>query len=140
MDIFEFVKFSIKEEHKSINQLLDKLDDTLLAIPIGEDDTIGKRLMHITAAEYAMAIRLYEKDGDEKKEFPVTVQGLKESFERSKTRHLETIDGLTIDDLSKNYVSQISGKEYSYTWMLYHFVEHISTHRGQVATALRLAQ
>ena len=140
MNIFDFVKFSIKEEHKSINQLLDKLDDSLLGTPIGDDDSIGKKLMHMTAAEYSMATYMYQKEGDEKKEFPVTIEGLRESFQRSEKRHLETIDTLTNDDLDKMHVSKVSGKEYSYTWLLYHFVEHLTTHRGPVATALRLAK
>ncbi|MFV2015763.1 MAG: DinB family protein [Candidatus Heimdallarchaeota archaeon] len=139
MNIFDFVKFSIKEEHKSINQLLDKLDNSLLATPIGDDDSIGKRLMHMTAAEYSMAIYVYQQEEDEKKEFPITIEGLRESFKRSEKRHLETIDALTENDLDKVYVSKVSGKEYSYTWLLYHFIEHLSTHRGQVATSLRLA-
>jgi uncharacterized damage-inducible protein DinB len=140
MNIFDFVKFSIEEEHKNINDLLDKLDDSLLATPIGDDDTIGKRLMHMTSAEYSMATYLYEKEGDEKKEYPTTVDGLRESFTRSEKRHLETISKLNVEDLDKIWVSKRSGKEFTYKWLLYHFIEHLSTHRGQVATALRLAQ
>ncbi|MCE7733389.1 MAG: DUF664 domain-containing protein [Candidatus Heimdallarchaeota archaeon] len=140
MNVFDFVKFSIKEEHKSINQLLDKLDDSLLATPIGNDDSIGKKLKHMTEAEYSMAMYMHQQDDDEKKDVPITIDGLREAFERSEKRHLETISVLTNDDLEKAYVSKVSGKEYSYTWLLYHFVEHLTTHRGQVATALRLAQ
>ncbi len=140
MDVFEFVKFSIEEEHKNIHQLLDKLTDELLEVKIGDDDSIGKKLMHMTSAEYLMATYLYEKDSDEKKEYQETVNDLREAFNRSKSRHLETIDSLTQDDLNKLWKSKRSGKEFSYTWLLYHFIEHLSTHRGQVATALRLTK
>ena len=140
MDIFEFVKFSIEEEHKNINQLLDKLTDELLETKIGDDDSIGKKLSHMTSAEYTMASYLFEKENDEKTEYPETVDGLRNAFEQSKLRHLETIGTLTTDDLNKNWTSKRSGKEFSYTWLLYHFIEHLSTHRGQVATALRLVQ
>ncbi len=140
MNIFDFVIFSIKEEHKSINQLLDKLNDSLLATSIGDDDSIGKKLKHMTEAEYSMAMYMHQQEGDEKKDVSVTIERLREAFERSEKRHLETINVLTNDDLEKTYVSKVSGKEYSYTWLLYHFIEHLTTHRGQVATALRLAQ
>ena len=106
MNLFDFVKFSIKEEHKSVNQLLDKLDDSLLITPIGVDDSIGKKLMHMTAAEYSMATYVHQQEGDEKKEFPVTIEGLRKSFQRSEKRHLEAINALTNDDLDKMYVSK----------------------------------
>ena len=140
MDVFEFVKFSIEEEHKNINELLDKLSDDLLETKIGDDDSIVKKLMHMTSAEYLMATYLFEKEGDEKKEFDVTIEGLREAFSRSKSRHLETISSLTQDDLTKKWTSKRSGKEFEYKWLLYHFIEHLSTHRGQVATAFRLTQ
>ncbi|OLS20078.1 MAG: hypothetical protein HeimC2_38790 [Candidatus Heimdallarchaeota archaeon LC_2] len=140
MDVFEFVKFSIEQEHKNINELLDKLSNDLLETKIGDDDSIGKKLMHMTSSEYLMATYLLEKEGDEKKEFDVTIEGLREAFKRSKSRHLETINSLTQDDLTKKWTSKRSGKEFEYTWLLYHFIEHLSTHRGQVSTALRLAQ
>ena len=140
MDVFDFVKFSIEEEHKNINELLDKLSDDLLKTEIGDDDSIGKKLMHMTSAEYLMATYLFEKEGDEKKEFDISIEGLREAFNRSKSRHLETISSLTQDDLTKKWTSKRSGKEFEYKWLLYHFIEHLSTHRGQVATALRLTQ
>lgn len=140
MDVFEFVKFSIEQEHKNINELLNKLSNDLLETRIGDDDSIGKKLMHMTSSEYIMATYLLEKEGDEKKEFDVTIEGLREAFMRSKSRHLETINSLTQDDLTKKWTSKRSGKEFEYTWLLYHFIEHLSTHRGQVSTALRLAQ
>jgi uncharacterized damage-inducible protein DinB len=87
-----------------------------------------------------MATYLYQKESDEEQEFPVTIDGLRESFARSEKRHLETIDSLTVNDLDKIWVSKRTGNEATYTWLLYHFVEHLSTHRGQVATALRLAK
>ena len=140
MDVFEFVKFSIEEEHKNINELLDKLTNELLDTKIGADDSIGEKLKHMTSAEYLMATYLFEKEGDEKKEVDISIEGLREAFARSKSRHLETIDSLTQADLTKKWTSKRSGKDFEYTWLLYHFIEHLSTHRGQVATALRLAQ
>ena len=140
MDVFEFVKFSIEEEHKNINELLDKLTNQLLDTNIGAYVSITEKLTHLTSAEYLMATYLFENEGDEKKEVDISIEGLREAFARSKSRHLETIDSLTQADLTKKWTSKRSGKEFEYTWLLYHFIEHLSTHRGQVATALRLAQ
>ena len=63
---------------------------------------------------------------------------LRDAFKTSMNRHLETIDNLILEDFDKMWTSKVSGNQYSYKWLLYHFVEHIATHRGQVAMALRI--
>ncbi len=138
MEAFEFYKILLEEEHSSINQLLDSLTEEDLKIKIADDETIGDRLKHMTWAEFLMSGYLYDK-GEEKHDIEeISVNNLKESFNVSKKRHIETIDNLSYDDLKKMWKSKKSGSEYSYQWLLYHFLEHLITHRGQVAMALRM--
>ena len=138
VEAFEFYKHLLEEEHNSINKLLDTLTDEDLNINIADDETIGDRLKHMTWAEHLMSGYLYAK---EEKDFDIeviTLNNLKGAFEVSKKRHMETIDNLSYDDLQKMWKSKKSGNEYSYKWLLYHFLEHLITHRGQVAMALRM--
>ena len=138
METFEFYKFLLEEEHKSINKLLDSLNDADLSIEIADDETIGDRLKHMTWAEYLMSGYLYQKEEDSLDVGEITLINLKKAFEESKLRHIETIDNLTIEDLIKVWKSKKSGSEYSFKWLLYHFLEHLITHRGQVSMALRM--
>ena len=138
MDAFEFYKHLLEEEHNSINKLLDTLTEEDLGIKIADDETIGDRLKHMTWAEYLMSGYLYEKDEKSLEVEEITLKNLKEAFVISKERHIETIDNLSYDDLNKMWKSKKSGNEYSYKWLLYHFLEHLITHRGQVAMALRM--
>jgi uncharacterized damage-inducible protein DinB len=138
MEAFEFYKHLLGEEHNSINKLLDSLKEEDLSIEIANDETIGDRLKHMTWAEYLMSGYLYDK-GEEKFDVEeINLINLKVAFELSKKRHIETIDNLNYDDLKKMWKSKKSGNEYSYKWLLYHFLEHLITHRGQVAMALRM--
>ena len=138
MEAFDFYKFLLEEEHKSINKLLDSLNDADLSVEIADDETIGDRLKHMTWAEYLMSGYLYEKDENSLEVEEINLNNLKDAFEKSKKRHIETIDNLSYDDLKKMWKSKKSGNEYSYKWLLYHFLEHLITHRGQVAMALRI--
>ncbi len=141
MDIFEFIKFSIEEEHKAFDKLFRELTDNDLSYSIGDDQTIGSRLRHITLAEYKMATYLFKDDNDIEMEVDgSSVQSLKKAFQISKVRNLQTIENLTLSDLDKIWKSSVSGNEYSYTFLLYHFIEHMSTHRGQVLMAFRLSK
>ncbi len=54
MEVFEFYKHLLEEEHNSINKLLDSLKEEDLKINIADDETIGDRLKHMTWAEYLM--------------------------------------------------------------------------------------
>lgn len=139
MDIFSFIKFMIIEEHKQIQELLDKMSDEDLNFSIGSD-TLGKRLLHMTGAEYRMASYLFEIEGDEMSEVKLTIPGFKSAFELSKNRHIMTIENLTLPDLDKDWISKQSGKSYQYKWLIYHFIEHLATHRGQVSMALRMSK
>ena len=138
MEAFEFYKMLLEEEHNSINKLLDTLTEEDLKINIADDETIGDRLKHMTWAEYLMSGYLYEKDEKSLEVEDINLSNLKDAFEKSKKRHIETIDNLNYDDLKKMWKSKKSGNEYSYKWLLYHFLEHLITHRGQVAMALRM--
>lgn len=140
MNIFEFIKYSIEEEHKLINKILDGLTDVDLKSSIGDDQTIGSRLKHITSAELMMASYLFSKETED--EYVVnenSVGSLRAAFIQSKIRHIETIDSLNESDLEKEWTSKVSGNSYSYKWLLYHFIEHIATHRGQIAMAIRMS-
>lgn len=138
MEAFEFYKHLLEEEHNSINNLLDSLTEEDLSIKIADDETIGDRLKHMTWAEYLMSGYLYEKDEKSLEVEQINLKNLREAFEKSKKRHIETIDNLSYDDLEKMWKSKKSGNEYSYKWLLYHFLEHLITHRGQVAMAHRM--
>ena len=138
MEAFEFYKILLEEEHKSINKLLDTLADEDLKINIADDETIGDRLKHMTWAEHIMSGYLYEKNESSVDIDNISIASLKEGFAISKMRHIETIDNLSYEDLDKVWKSKKSGNEYTYKFLLYHFLEHLITHRGQVAMALRM--
>lgn len=139
MTPFEFLEFMVEAEHKQLDQMLDQLKPHELDKTIdSKGATVGKRFRHILTAEYNMASYLYPKEEEERKELEaITIAGLKSLSIESKARHLETLRNLTVQDLEKNWVSKTSGKSYSYKWVLYHYIEHIATHRGQLSTALR---
>lgn len=142
MDTFEFLKYMIKQEHIQLNKLLDKLSDVELALPLSardnEEDSIGSRLAHTIEAEYRMSTYLYKEDSDNP-QFNVndkSVDDIKSKAEISMSRHLLTLDHLTTDDLNKVWTSEVSGNSYEYKYLLWHFNEHLATHRGQVAMAV----
>ncbi|MHA2501324.1 MAG: DinB family protein [Candidatus Kariarchaeaceae archaeon] len=140
MDTFEFLKYMVEEEHKALDQLLDKITDEMLSRPLyeGADSTIGERFRHILGAEYRMANYLYETQSHDPEFSPdlSSIDGLKQASEVSMARHFETLDNLSPSDLEKVWTSKASGNSYSYKYLVWHFIEHISTHRGQVATAI----
>ncbi|MCY3412639.1 MAG: DUF664 domain-containing protein [Candidatus Heimdallarchaeota archaeon] len=138
MNVFDFLKFSVEEEHKAINKLLSEMTEEALKFPMGDDVTIFSRLKHMSSAEYRMAAYLYSTGDDE--EFDIeeeSINSLQKGFARSKNRHLLTLNNLSEIDLEKMWKSKVSGNEYSYKFLLWHFLEHLATHRGQVAYALR---
>lgn len=139
MNIFEFLKFSIEEEHKSLNQILTNIKEEDLDTSIGDGQSIRTRFIHITEAEYRMATYLYsDKEDYEFKVDASSIDDIKNALEISKMRHLLTLSKLRIDDLQREWKSKVSGNAYSYKFLLYHFFEHIATHRGQISMALRL--
>ncbi len=109
-----------------------------MKIEISEGETIGDRFAHMTLAEFGMAkyllkdesTNLHLENNNDKEE-------LKRGFSISKAQHLKTIRSLTEDDLDKEWVSERTGNRYSYKFLLYHFLEHLATHRGQIAMRLR---
>ncbi|RMG25088.1 MAG: DinB family protein [Methanobacteriota archaeon] len=138
MDFNEFFAYLIEEEHKSIDQLLDKIETDELKVEISDGETIGDRFAHMALAEFMMAKYLFPdehstleiSDKEDKEE-------LKRAFNISKEQHLKTIKNLQPTDLDKEWVSQKTGNRYSYKYLLYHFFEHLATHRGQIAMRLR---
>ncbi|MHA2250702.1 MAG: DinB family protein [Candidatus Kariarchaeaceae archaeon] len=138
MEIFQFLIFSVKEEHKSLGSLLDRLSDADLQTEMG-GDTLGNRFKHIIDAEHRMAGYLFVKQDEVELNIgDITVNNLRDASIKSKLRHIETLKNLSMDDLDKNWISEKSGNSYSYKWLLYHFLEHLSTHRGQIAHYVNL--
>lgn len=139
MNALEFAQYMVQEEHKQIQTLLDKMNNEDLSYSLGED-TIGTRLKHMSSAEYRMSSYVDPKGDENTLEVEVTLEGLKNAFEKSKQRHLAALSAMKVEDLSSTWTSQSSGKEYEKKWLLYHFIEHIATHRGQVTMALRISK
>lgn len=139
MEPFEFIEYCIVKEHENINTLLDQVSNDLLSKPLFEDDetTIGDRFSHILEAEFRMSTYLYQTDNDEFSIDTITVESLKRASEQTMNRHIETIRTLSPSDLEKEWISSKSGKKYSYKFLIYHFLEHIATHRGQLAMSIR---
>jgi len=128
----------VDQEHNSLDQLYERLDDNKLQHPLSgrtnETDTIGSRLAHLIGAEYRMATYLYQQE-DDIEDFAVDGSSLADIMTKSdqaKARHQLTLDHLNMEDLGKTWTSERTGKEYEYKFLLWHFVEHIATHRGQV--------
>lgn len=141
MNLFDFLEFAVNNEHDNFSSLFEKINnDDILKYKFGntDNDSIGARLKHACSAEYRMAGYLFEKPDDivpEIDEF--SVSSLKNAFNLSRKRHIETLKNLKIEDLDKEWQSK-TGKVFSYKYLLYHFLEHLATHRGQVTTALRM--
>jgi len=140
MDVFSFLSYMVEEEHTQIDQLLDRITDTDLSLALQESGevTIGDRFIHMIGAEYRMSTYLYQDPSDDP-EFKVsaaTVDGLRQGSQASKARHLLLLQNLSTPDLEKVWHSKVSGKSYSYKYLLYHFIEHLATHRGQLAMAI----
>ena len=134
MEPFDFLQKCVREEHKLIEALLDKLTESDLDLHLHSDTTIRQRLLHMTEAEYKMAGYLHTKKNDTfSTEATANLATLKDYFAQSMERHLLTLQNLSSEDLQKNWTSAVSGNTYSYTFLLYHFLEHLSTHRGQIA-------
>ena len=107
MNTFEFLKYSVEQEHLALEQLFEKLSDEKIKLPLSsseeENDTIGSRLAHIIGAEYRMATYLHQEEHDIEK-FEVNSSDLADIIEKSKTsmaRHMLTLDNLTEADLEK---------------------------------------
>ncbi|MDH5404208.1 MAG: DinB family protein [Candidatus Heimdallarchaeota archaeon] len=137
MNVFDFLKFAIEEEHKQINTIIDDLDESTLTLKIADNATLGDRLRHISSAEFRMAGYIVDYDDGDLEIDPTSLQSIKIGFQKSKERHLNTLSQLKEEDLEKEWISPHSGKSYTYKWLVYHFLEHISTHRGQVAMVIR---
>ena len=91
MDIFDFVKFAVREERKSIEILLDKLNDHQLEQSTG-DETIGDRFRHMIESEYNMTNYLVESDSEDKLEISdLKVEIIRKAAEKSMDRHIETL-------------------------------------------------
>lgn len=134
MEPFDFLQMCVQEEHKLITAMLDKLTDTDLDLHLHEDTTIRQRLLHMTKAEYGMAGYLYAQDNDNfTTNDNADLTTLKAYFAESMQRHLLTLQQLEPEDIQKKWVSKVSGNTYSYSFLLYHFLEHLATHRGQIA-------
>ncbi len=136
MDFKTFLKYAVETEHGFITELIEQIKPEELDLQIAEDVTIRDRLQHMSKAEFAMASMLIPIEGSFAGKFE-TLDEIKSSFERSKEQHLKLLDQLQAEELEKVYVSKNTGKEYSWKFLLYHFLEHLSTHRGQIAMKLR---
>jgi uncharacterized damage-inducible protein DinB len=138
MNVFQFLTYCVKEEHKSLDQLLDKLDDKLLATKIGDTETLADRFTHIFEAEYHMVSYF---DGQDDKSLSIndaSINTLRAASKESMERHTGMLNSLTSDILFETWTSPRSGKEFTKKWLLYHFLEHLSTHRGQIAHYINL--
>jgi len=138
-NVFTFLVDAVKFEHEAIENLLAKIQPSDLNLKISENHTVRGRLIHMAGAEFRMANYLYELPDQE---FEVSedadIETLRKSFEISMERHIETLENLKETDLEKNWVSKVSGNTYSYKFLLWHFLEHLATHRGQIAMFIRL--
>ncbi len=139
MNVLDFLQESVNFEHDEINKLLDKIKPEDLDREISDTHTVRGRLIHMSGAEYRMANYLYELPNQD---FSIPedadIEVIREAFEKSKKRHIETLRNLKEEDLSKVWVSKASGNSYSYKFLLWHFLEHLATHRGQIAMFIRM--
>jgi len=138
-NVFAFLEDAVKFEHEAIENLLAKIQSSDLDLKISDNHTVRRRLIHMATAEYRMANYLYELP-DQEFEVPedADIEMIRQSFEISMQRHLKTLENLKETDLEKNWVSKVSGNTYSYKFLLWHFLEHLATHRGQIAMFIRL--
>lgn len=140
MNIFEFLKYMVEEEHLALDKLIQEATEKELNSGLLENDetSIRDRIIHTLGAEYRMAGYLFPNKNDTEFESSIdTKEGLLQASQKSKQRHFLTLDNLTVDDLNRSWTSKVSGKSYTYKFLLWHFIEHIATHRGQVAMGLR---
>lgn len=138
MKFNELLSYFVEEEHQAIESLLDSLTEEELDAEIAENETIRDRFRHMSLAEFRMAKYLVP---DETTKMDIgdkpTKDSLKEAFKISMDQHLKTINSLSKEDLDKEWVSQKTGNRYSYKYLIYHFLEHLATHRGQIAMRVR---
>lgn len=140
MEPFDFLAYMVEEEHRALDKLITDMKPEELEQPLIENDdiTIRERIHHILSAEFRMAGYLFADESDDQyKIHDFTIDGLLNASKQSRDRHLLTLENMNAEDLDKVWTSKVSGKSYSYRFLLWHFIEHISTHRGQVAMALR---
>ena len=139
MQPFDLLATFVEFEHQAIQKLLDSLQESDLELQFTEEETVRDRFIHMSQAEYMMAGYLYEisEYNYEKPNRDCSIQELKQAFNISKARHLLTLNHLTLEDLEKTWTSKKSGNQYSYKFLLWHFLEHLATHRGQIATKIR---
>lgn len=139
MDVFDFLQYMVEEEHNALNEILEKIDNDLLDKPLedGSSVTIRDRLQHTIVAEFRMAGYLFEVEDDDFQGNFSTVEEIKSSSLKSKARHEMTLRNLTDNDMDKVWTSKVSGNSYTYKFLLWHFIEHIATHRGQISSAVR---
>lgn len=134
----EFIDY----EHEAIQKMLDDLSEEELEIEMSEKHTVRGRLLHMSEAEFRMAGYLWQPETEEEyqRNDTANVQQLKQLFVQSQARHHQTIENLSEDDWQKTWTSKVSGNSYAYKFLLWHFLEHLATHRGQVAMAIRQAR
>ena len=140
MDVLDFVKFATEEEHGLLNEFLDKIDNDMLSYKLDGEHDVGSILWHIAEAEYYLArITLDVKGEAEKIEKPElkTVDDFKKVLEKTKKRSFQTLNGLSSDKLEETWVSP-RGNKSTYKEIVYHGLEHISTHRGQLQMIRRI--
>ncbi len=142
MDTFEFIRYLVEQEHVNIENLLDSLEDKDLSIPVVKNkETIGDRFKHMCVSEYEIAGYLYKSSSDINPDDIITnisVDNLKKAFEISMKRHMLTLKNLSVEDLTNLWTSPRTGNVFSYRWLIYHQLEHLATHRGQIAMAIRM--
>jgi len=141
MDALEFLQYMVTEEHNQIDKLLDRVADVDLILPISARDedsvSIGERFVHMITAEYRMAGYLYQTDNNNRLEVnEKSVESIKRAAKLSQKRHLLTLQNLTSGDLNKEWESAKTGMRYSYKYILWHYIEHLATHRGQLAMSI----
>ena len=140
MDALDFVKFSTEEEHRLLNEFLDKIDNDMLSYKLDGEHDVGSILWHIADAEYSLARMTLDVKGEaeniEKPELK-TVDDFRKLLEKTKKRSFQTFNGLGTDKLEEIWVSP-RGKEYTYKALVYHTLEHIATHRGQLLMIRRI--
>jgi uncharacterized damage-inducible protein DinB len=140
MEPFDFLEYMVREEHQALDKLIRSIQPDELEKPLLENDetTIRERISHILSAEYRMAGYLYAKDDDDQYQIKDhSVDDLLQASKLSMERHIMTLHNLSTEDLENTWTSKVSGNSYTYKFLLWHYLEHIATHRGQVAMALR---
>ena len=140
MDALDFIKFSTEEEHRYLNELLDKVDDDMLSYKLDGEHDVSSILWHIADAEYSLARMTLDVKGEaeniEKPELK-TVDDFRKLLKKTKKRSFQTLNGLSLGKLDETWVSP-RGKEYTYKELVYHALEHIATHRGQLQMIRRI--